>query len=180
MNVEKYRKIFFDEASVELNSLENLLLDIDKVSSDIESINSIFRLFHRLKSSSAMMGLNNFSDLSHHAEDLLSGVKEGKIDIGESVTGALLSVVDTMRHLIREAESGNITGYRSDDLLARLKEICGAQRNMKISPPLNPLPQGEGRYERLPMIPPPLTGGGEGEGERRVFSGEGRLERRGL
>ena len=51
---------------------------------------------------------------------------------------------------------------------------------MKIPPPLNPLPQGEGRYERLPMIPPPLTGGGDacpelvegGEGERRAFSGE--------
>ncbi len=42
------------------------------------------------------------------------------------------------------------------------------------------LPQGEGRYERLPIIPPPLTGGGEacpelvegGEGERRAFSDE--------
>ncbi len=47
-------------------------------------------------------------------------------------------------------------------------------------PPLNPLPQGEGRYERLPIIPPPLTGGGDacpelvegGEGERRGFSDE--------
>ncbi len=50
----------------------------------------------------------------------------------------------------------------------------------KNPPPLNPLPQGEGRYERLPIIPPPLTGGGEacpelvegGEGERRAFSDE--------
>ncbi|MBI5756142.1 MAG: Hpt domain-containing protein, partial [Nitrospirae bacterium] len=139
MNIEKYHKIFFDETSEELNSLENLLLDIDRVSSDIESINSIFRLFHRLKSSSAMMGLNNFSDLSHHAEDLLSGVKEGRIDIGESVTGALLSVVDTMRRLIKEAESGNITGYRSDDLLIRLKEICGETKGHENNPPLPPL-----------------------------------------
>ncbi|MBI5756103.1 MAG: pyridoxal phosphate-dependent aminotransferase family protein [Nitrospirae bacterium] len=59
----------------------------------------------------------------------------------------------------------------------------GAQRNMIIPPPLNPLPQGEGRYERLTIIPPhqlEKTGGGEacpelvegGEGERRGFSGE--------
>ncbi|MBI5756176.1 MAG: hypothetical protein HZA12_04555 [Nitrospirae bacterium] len=31
----------------------------------------------------------------------------------------------------------------------------GSQNGMKITPPLNPLPQGEGRYERLPIIPPP-------------------------
>ena len=47
-------------------------------------------------------------------------------------------------------------------------------------PPLSPLPQGEGRYEGVPLVPPPLTGGGEacpelvegGEGERRAFSDE--------
>ncbi|MEK6713270.1 MAG: hypothetical protein AABY41_03660, partial [Nitrospirota bacterium] len=48
----------------------------------------------------------------------------------------------------------------------------GSQRGMKISPPLNPLPQGEGRYEEKPANPPPLTGGGEGEGERRISSDE--------
>jgi DNA polymerase-1 len=52
--------------------------------------------------------------------------------------------------------------------------------NLSSTPPLNPLPQGEGRYERLPIIPPPSTGGGDacpelvegGEGERRAFSDE--------
>ncbi len=48
----------------------------------------------------------------------------------------------------------------------------GSQSGMKIPPPLSPLPQGEGRYEGTQANPPPLTGGGEGEGERRVFSGE--------
>ena len=39
-------------------------------------------------------------------------------------------------------------------------------------PPLNPLPQGEGRLEGIPSIPPPLMGGGEGEGDQRGFSGD--------
>ncbi len=42
------------------------------------------------------------------------------------------------------------------------------------TPPLNPLPQGEGRYEGTIANPPPLTGGGAGEGERRTSSGETR------
>ena len=40
-------------------------------------------------------------------------------------------------------------------------------RNEKNTPPLNPLPQGKGRFEDVPNIPPPQfekSGGGEGEG----------------
>ncbi len=59
------------------------------------------------------------------------------------------------------------------------------ENNPPIPPPLNPLPQGEGRYERLPIIPPPVKGGGEacpelvegGEGERSGFSGESNATR---
>ncbi|MBI5193574.1 MAG: bifunctional adenosylcobinamide kinase/adenosylcobinamide-phosphate guanylyltransferase [Nitrospirae bacterium] len=39
-------------------------------------------------------------------------------------------------------------------------------------PPLNPLPQGEGRSDRAVWIPPPLPGGGQGEGELWRFFDE--------
>ena len=124
MNIEKYRQIFIDETSAELNKLENLILEIDNASSDIESVNSIFRLFHRLKSSSAMMGLNNFSDLSHHAENLLSMINEGSITMEDCVVAMLLSVIDAMRNLVREAETGNITGNKPEELIEEINEVC--------------------------------------------------------
>ena len=37
------------------------------------------------------------------------------------------------------------------------------------------LPQGEGRLEGILSIPPPLMGGGEGEGEQKGFSSESEL-----
>ncbi len=53
----------------------------------------------------------------------------------------------------------------------------------KNTPPLHPLPQGEGRHKDItkyppPLIggdarnniPPPLTGGGKGEGERTLLN----------
>jgi len=47
-----------------------------------------------------------------------------------------------------------------------------------IPPPLNPLPQGEGRLEGMPSIPPPppLMGGGEGEGEKGEGEQKGSFE----
>jgi len=135
MDLEKYRQIFLDETTTEINSLESRILRIEAATSsnigaDIEALNVIFRLFHRLKSSSAMMGLNNFSELSHRSEDLLSLIREGKIAVEGSVISVLLSVVDTMRNLIRETEGGNIEGFRPVDLLARLKQICKDNENV--------------------------------------------------
>ena len=133
MNLDKYRQIFFDETSEELNSLESLVLETEKTTSDIDSINSIFRLFHRLKSSSAMMGLHNFSELSHQAENLLSIIKEGKLSADPSVISILLSVIDSMRKLIRMAESGNLEGFKPDDLFSKLQNICTVAENNAVT-----------------------------------------------
>src|SRR3989338_10572981 len=123
MDLEKYRQIFLDETTTEINSLESRILRIEAATSsnigaDIEALNVIFRLFHRLKSSSAMMGLNNFSELSHRAEDLLSLINKGIVTVDESVVTMLLSVIDTMRNLITETESGDTGGYNTEQLLA--------------------------------------------------------------
>jgi len=124
MNIEKYHQIFVDETSEELNKLENLILCIRDVTSDLESVNSIFRLFHRMKSSSAMMGLNNFSELSHRAEDLLSLINKGIVTVDESIVTMLLSVIDTMRNLITEDENGGTGRHKAEELLAKLDNIC--------------------------------------------------------
>lgn len=128
MNLEKYRQIFIDEATEDLNTLESLILQVEEHPSNKEAIRTIFRLFHRLKSSSAMMGLTHFSELSHRAEDLLSLINEDKIAIGKSVTSLLLSVIDTMRRLITEAETGNIAGFNPEELLEKLENLCHEER----------------------------------------------------
>lgn len=124
MNIEKYRQIFVDETSEELNKLENLILCIRDVSSDLKSVNSIFRLFHRMKSSSAMMGLNNFSELSHRAEDLLSLINKGIVTVDESIVTMLLSVIDILRNLITEDEKDGTGQLKAEELLAQLDNIC--------------------------------------------------------
>ncbi|MDD5434826.1 MAG: hypothetical protein PH343_05290 [Nitrospira sp.] len=57
-----------------------------------------------------------------------------------------------------------------------IPDIDGIVERLQDPPPLNPLPQGEGRLEGqsrgedAKIIPPPLTGGGQGEGGLRGFS----------
>src|SRR4030066_203088 len=144
MNIEKYRQIFVDETSEELNKLENLILCIRDVSSDLESVNSIFRLFHRMKSSSAMMGLNNFSELSHRAEDLLSLINKGIVTVDESIVTMLLSVIDALRNLITEDENGSTGRHKPEELLAQLDNICKEADSPAFQPePVSVSPEKE-------------------------------------
>jgi len=137
MDLKKYRQIFLDETTEDLNTLEGLILRVEEIPSDKESVRSIFRLFHRLKSSSAMMGYTRFSELSHRAEDLLSLIDEEKIVMDKSISTLLLSVVDTLRRLIMEAESGNIVGLDLEELLERLKgySIGRREEGTRLSSP---------------------------------------------
>ena len=77
-------------------------------------------------------------------------------------------------------EKKGVFGIDKDDLViiagsthkGEEEMILESYKKCHTPPPLNPLPQGEERLEGIPSIPPPLMGGGEGEGEQKVFSSE--------
>ena len=68
--------------------------------------------------------MNNFSELSHHAEGLLSLINKDIVTVDESIVTMLLSVIDTLRNLITEDESGGTGGHKSEELLSKLNNIC--------------------------------------------------------
>src|SRR4030067_718604 len=49
--------------------------------------------------------------------------------------------------------------------VTQFRNVCSITKDDEITPPLSPLPQGEGKSRGVAMFPPPLTGGGEAEGE---------------
>src|SRR5919197_199222 len=61
----------------------------------------IFRRVHTLKGSAASLGLEIISEVAHHFESVLDGVRLGRIGIDES----LLNVFDEAANLIAQALS---------------------------------------------------------------------------
>ncbi len=66
---------------------------------DPEVVNRLFRLAHSLKGLSGMFGLARMSDLAHHLEDLLDGLRMGRLSLGPE----LLGLFDEAARVVAEA-----------------------------------------------------------------------------
>ena len=86
-------------------------------------LNQVFRSAHSLKGLAGMFGLDAISDLSHHLEDLLDGLRLGRISIDSPVVDLLDSAVDLLVRLLegvgdpeREAAAGDLARMKIEEI----------------------------------------------------------------
>jgi two-component system, chemotaxis family, sensor kinase CheA len=93
---------FLVESQDLLASAEEALLALEADPGDAEAINVVFRAFHTIKGTSGFLGLDQSERLCHHAESLLSRVRDGGITLSGSVADASLKAVDVLGALLTE------------------------------------------------------------------------------
>lgn len=99
---------FVDETRDIIEEVEPTLIELSHESKgdsvDSETVNSIFRLFHSLKSSAAFLGFNNIAKLTHEAETLLQGVREGRIPLSGDLATVLCTSTDLIMDMLHSIE----------------------------------------------------------------------------
>ncbi|MBD2296243.1 hybrid sensor histidine kinase/response regulator [Anabaena sphaerica FACHB-251] len=94
---------FLEEATDYLNTLENILLEIDTSKHlDLDKINAAMRTAHSIKGGAAMMGFKVLSNLAHRLEDSFKVLKTRKksLEIDTHLQSLLLSGVDWLRQIV--------------------------------------------------------------------------------
>lgn len=100
-----------------LDELEPNLIELQKSceaggSTDIDKLNSIFRLFHSLKGAAGFLNLHNVTKVTHEAETLLNLLREDKIVLTPARTDVLCRACDFMHTLLSAIEeNGNDLGF---------------------------------------------------------------------
>lgn len=116
--------VFLLETSQLLEQLDAILMEAEKRGNlTREEINGIFRVMHTTKSSSAMMGLQDLSELAHKLEDLfdlfredagrLQGVKKETFDL-------VFAASDFIRDELKAMHSEEYQPKRATELLIRI------------------------------------------------------------
>lgn len=92
---------FLPEAEGYLQSIENLLLQLEKDPRNQEMINQLFGKVHTLKGSAYTINFQIIGDLVHTVEDYLDAVRHGRLEITAFFTDSVLRTIDVVRVLLQ-------------------------------------------------------------------------------
>jgi chemotaxis protein histidine kinase CheA len=98
-------------------------LEVDPENRDI--LNDIFRETHSVKGASEYVGLEKIATLSHHLENLLEILRQGKISVTHSIIDLLISARDRMVRLTDELDRFNAEKTEIEDILKLIRGYSG-------------------------------------------------------
>lgn len=98
--IQKFRKVFLEEAQGLLNSYESDLLQLEKNPDDHNLIESAFRSMHTLKGTSGMYGFEYITELTHKLESIFQSVIEKQFVFNKELFDTTFSVIDHLRKLL--------------------------------------------------------------------------------
>jgi two-component system, chemotaxis family, sensor kinase CheA len=117
-------KDFLIESYENLDRLDRDLVILEKQPDDLATLASVFRTIHTIKGTCGFLGFGQLEKVAHAGENLLSQLRDGKMQITGEVTTALLGLVDTIREILTSIESSGAEGNRNDErLIATLKDL---------------------------------------------------------
>lgn len=91
---------FITESSELISRAEEALLTLETDPEDMDAVNTVFRAFHTVKGTAAFMDLMLISEMGHHAESLLSRVRESEIRYTGGYADLSLRALDMIKDLI--------------------------------------------------------------------------------
>jgi two-component system chemotaxis sensor kinase CheA len=125
---------FITECREYIESAEAALLTLETTPDDMESVNTVFRAFHTIKGTAAFLGLTLIADFAHHAESLLSRMRDRVIRCSGGYADLALHAVDALKELMQALQDalGGAPGVAPDGL-AELQRLLADPEAAGIS-----------------------------------------------
>jgi len=135
MDLQRFHATFFEESREGLDAMEAGLLALESGQQDPEIINSVFRAAHSIKGGAGTFGFDAIAALTHVLEMLLDELRAGKRALEAAAVDAMLSSVDVLRALLREAEHGQPADPQAVAAVkARLEAVLSGQAPSAAAP----------------------------------------------
>ncbi len=129
---------FLVESYENLDELDRALVELEKDPSSRPLLASIFRTIHTIKGTSGFLAFNRLEAVTHVGENVLSKLRDGKLDLTPEITTVLLQMVDVVRALLGQIEQTGVEGdLDTSDVeaaLARCLEAAPAPAAPAVEP----------------------------------------------
>lgn len=97
---------FVEESFPMLEEIEELILVLEENPSDINALNSYFRLLHTIKGTSSCVGLKSVPAYTHKYEDLVGKLKSGELKVNKTIIDVLLTGLDELKFMYSKIQTG--------------------------------------------------------------------------
>lgn len=132
LDISQYINIFVEEAKEHLQSMNEVLLELEKNPSHLGHVNEIFRVAHTIKGMSGTMGFHNMANLTHEMENVLQAARNNDIQISEEIIDILFECFDALdtsvSHIIDYGVEDNNTNH---SLINKLTKLLSKEKNNK-------------------------------------------------
>lgn len=119
--IDQFKNKFIEEATDNINDLEEALLLLDKNKADQELIERIFRAMHTIKGGGDMFGFSALGNFTHHLETIYDLVRNGKLEIDSKLLDVTLVAVDHMKILLANPKTTPEIIKKSEEILHKIK-----------------------------------------------------------
>jgi len=121
-------EIFFEEAEERLENTQSLLERWQASPENLPLMEELQRELHSLKGGARMVGLTQMGDLSHHLEDLIKRLVDGKLEANPKLPELVQKSVDELASMLEEVRSGAVLKM-PDTLIEQIKRELEADSN---------------------------------------------------
>ncbi len=164
---------FVPEAQEYLEAITSCLLRMEKDPANTDTIHQLFRAAHTLKGSAYTVGFQAIGDLTHHLEDIMGAIRDGKMPVTAELTDLFFHAVDEVRLLLgRDPTKLPQIRQEFSPLQQRLQQTAIGQAEKEPAPPVatptTALTETMPRREELPVAAsataePPIPAAAEPE-----------------
>ena len=126
---------FIPEAQEYLETISSCLLRMEKDPTNKDTIHQLFRAVHTLKGSAYTVGFQAIGDLTHHMEDIMSAIRDGKMQAMAELTDLFFHAVDEVRLLLgRDPARLPQMRWQFLPLTQRLRQVATVQAEKAPAP----------------------------------------------
>lgn len=132
LDISQYINIFVEEAKEHLQSMNDVLLELEKNPSNLGHINEIFRVAHTIKGMSGTMGFHNMANLTHEMENVLQAARSNDIELSENIIDILFECFDALDSSVNSIiDYGTEDSNTNQDLIKKLTNLLNEEKNVK-------------------------------------------------
>ena len=105
--MNQFQLKFIDEAVDLLENLESAVLALESNTSDMSTIEEIFRVMHTFKGNSNMFGFEKIGEFTHHLENIYDNIRNGKQNVNKDILDITFASLDHIRRLLEDIDLSN-------------------------------------------------------------------------